>query len=122
GILAQHGSEAYYKRNEGGGAFSPVQALSRKPSVMHLGGAQHLTDLDGSGDQFLVQIGAQPEGFARREGDVWGAFRPFPRIPDINWQAANVQYVDLSGDGIPDVLVVEGDQLTWYPSIGKDGW
>src|SRR5262249_779929 len=40
----------------------------------------------------------------------------------VNWQDPNLHFVDLTGDGIPDVLLVQGDQLTWYPALGKDGW
>ncbi|MGB1276913.1 MAG: toxin TcdB middle/N-terminal domain-containing protein, partial [Nannocystaceae bacterium] len=48
--------------------------------------------------------------------------RAFRSLPNINFDAPNVQLIDLNGDGFADVLVADGSRFTWYPSLGRDGF
>ena len=54
--------------------------------------------------------------------DGWQPFRPFRSQPAISWDDPDLRTVDLDGDGLADVLITSDDALTWYPSLGLDGF
>src|SRR5262249_33087520 len=61
GILTQQAGAFFYKRNDGEGPFGSLERLAAIPSVAELdSGVQRITDLDGGGGRFLVQLGRQP--------------------------------------------------------------
>jgi hypothetical protein len=39
-----------------------------------------------------------------------------------DWKDPNLRFVDVTGDGIADVLVTEDNAYTWYPSLLKEGF
>ena len=39
-----------------------------------------------------------------------------------DWDDPNLRFLDLDGDGHPDVLLTDTDALTWYPSLATDGF
>ncbi|MFY0539667.1 FG-GAP repeat domain-containing protein [Nannocystis pusilla] len=43
-------------------------------------------------------------------------------MPEIDWADPNLQFIDLSGDGLPDVLLARDDHFVWYRSRGKEGF
>jgi RHS repeat-associated protein len=76
GILTQQAGAMFYKRNEGDGHFGSMARLATKPSIAEVGGGfQQITDLDGGGAKFLVQLGRSPQGYSERQGDSWGSFQ-----------------------------------------------
>ena len=56
------------------------------------------------------------------EPEKWEPFRTFRHVPNVNLDAPNVRYIDINGDGLSDILVHEQDRVTWYPSLGADGF
>jgi len=40
----------------------------------------------------------------------------------VDWNDADLRFIDLNGDGHADVLVTEHDVFTWYPSLAEDGF
>ena len=62
-------------------------------------------------------------GFYQRTDDArWEPFRPFVSSPNLNTRDPDLRFVDVTGDGIADILITEGDVLTWYPSLGEEGF
>ena len=51
----------------------------------------------------------------------WLPWQPFAALPTVDFDAPDVRLVDLDGDGHADLLVTEGESLTWYPSRGRGG-
>ena len=45
-----------------------------------------------------------------------------PFQPNVDWNDDNLQLIDLTGDGLADVLVTEDEVFTWYPSLGDAGF
>jgi RHS repeat-associated protein len=146
GILTEQAGGWFYKRNvsnlprDGSGAivldddaatsgpvracFEHVGVVASRPSLADLSaGQQHFLDLAGEGQTNLVQYRKPVAGFYEQEEDgEWQSFVPFSSSPNIEWRDPNLRFVDLDGDGFPDVLISEHEMFTWYRSSTKDGF
>jgi RHS repeat-associated protein len=135
GILTEQAEAWYYKRNlsannrvgEDGNErtaarFGPVELVASKPAVVLTAGTQFF-DLSGDGQMDLVQMEGSVRGFYDRTEDAgWAPFQPFVSWPNLNTRDADLRFVDLNGDGHPDILITEGETLTWYPSLAEEGF
>jgi RHS repeat-associated protein len=120
GILTEDDKGWYYKHNvsawnPGGGSatarFEPLTMLAGKPSGQPL----TLTDLNGDGNLCAVNFGLPAPGWFEYHADHgWSPFRQFAATANVNWADPNLRFVDLDGDGLPDVLITEDDAFTWY--------
>ncbi len=54
-------------------------------------------------------------GHAPRD-EGWGPFRPFRELPVVEWNDPNLRFVDVTGDGIADILITEDVAIRWHPS------
>ena len=124
GVLTEQADAWYYKRNLGNGTFGPIEQVAPKPSLAALSaGRQQLLDLAGEGHLDLVQFDGPMAGFHERtpEGG-WESFTRFKSVPNINTKDPNLRFVDITGDGHPDILISEDTIFTWYESLAKDGF
>jgi RHS repeat-associated protein len=102
--------------------LGPLETLSSIPARTGLAGQQFL-DLDGSGRLDLVTFADPVPGFYRRSTDErWEPFSAFRSLPAIDWSDANIRFVDLTGDGLADVLFTQDGLYTCYASLGSDGF
>jgi RHS repeat-associated protein len=124
GVLTEQATNWFYKPNLGNGRFGKIQVIETKPSLANLnGGQQQLLDLAGDGQLDLVQFRPQTPGFYERTTDEkWEPFRPFNSQLNVSWDEPNLRFIDLNGDGHADVLITENDAITWYPSLGEEGF
>jgi RHS repeat-associated protein len=124
GILTEQEEMWFYKPNLGSGKFGPQKKIAVKPSLAALsGGRQQLLDLAGDGRLDVVEFdGPVPGFFERTQDDGWENFRPFVSLPNISWRDPNLRFVDLTGDGHADVMIVKGEVLAWYPSLAEEGF
>ncbi|WP_050787615.1 SpvB/TcaC N-terminal domain-containing protein [Rhodococcus jostii] len=84
---------------------------------------QQLLDLSGDGRLDLATFEDPDPGFFARAGDSgWEPFRAFPGLPRLNWTEPNLRYVDLTGDGLADVLITGDDVHTFHRSLGEGGF
>ncbi len=124
GVLIDDDRAWYYKANAGGGELAPPRALPTLPSPSALvGRTQQLMDLGGDGQMDLVAYGAPVSGYATRtmDGD-FDPFRTFTALPNIDWNDPNLRFIDIDGDGLPDLLISEDEAFVWYRSLAKDGF
>jgi RHS repeat-associated protein len=123
GVLGEHDGAWTYKPALGDAHFGPQQVLTSRPALGRLGGGRQLVDLDGDGRMDLMLLDETAPGFHERtdEGD-WQPFRAFVRRPVVGWDDPNVRMVDLTGDGLADVLITEDDAISCYPALGKEGF
>jgi RHS repeat-associated protein len=137
GILTEQGGSWFYKPNLSPvnqqtvngelltmPRFGPMQVVARQPSLASLhSGRQQLMDLSGDGQLDLVQYDGSPAGFFERTEDAnWKPFQVFDSLPRVDWGNPNLKFIDLTGDGFPDLLVSEGDVFTWYLSLSTQGF
>lgn len=124
GIFTEQGDGWYFKPNLGGGKFGEIELIRSRPSTANLsGGEQQLIDLAGDGQLDVVEFEGPLSGFYERTPDGnWDSFKPFTFLPNITWNNPNLKHVDLSGDGHADILILEGETITWYPSLAELGF
>ncbi|BCI89968.1 hypothetical protein NIIDMKKI_51740 [Mycobacterium kansasii] len=119
GILADEAGWWYYKANLGEGQFGSAAVVSSQPRS----GRDRLIDLDGDGRPALVCLdGPVPGYYERAPGAGWENLRAFERLPALVWDDPALRFVDVDGDGRPDVLVTEDEALAWYPFLGDEGF
>lgn len=123
GVLVPGERAWLYKPNLGEGRLAAPALLRSLPAPAELGGGpQQLADLGGDGNLDLVSYAPLAGFFERTPDRDWAPFLAFPRSPNIDWEDPNLRFVDLDGDGFPDVLITEQDALVWYRSRAKDGF
>jgi RHS repeat-associated protein len=132
GILTDQGGGWGYKRNlspletNGGRArLGPLEAVESLPSRGSLRDDAQLQflDLSGNGRPDLVALAEPAPGFFERtEDESWAPFQGFGSLPRIDWSDPNLKLVDVTGDGLADVLITEDGIYTFYPSLGADGF
>ena len=124
GVLAEQDRSWFYKPNLGDGRFGALKIVATRPSLAALsGGRQEFMDIAGDGNLDLVDLSAPVPGFYERTLDAgWTGFRTFHSLPVRDWGDANLRFVDLTGDGIADVLITEDDAFTWHPSLLREGF
>jgi RHS repeat-associated protein len=122
GVLVEQGDSWFYKPNAGKGHFRPLKLVAHKPSGA-AEGKQQLLDLEGDGALDLVSLDPPAPGFYERTVDEgWGSFRAFHSFPVRDWHDPNLRFVDITGDGIADVLITEDDAFIWHPSFLDEGF
>lgn len=121
GILQSNTASTIYWRPEGNGCY--VQDGPRQfPIERDLGRPDlALLDLDSNGHLDLVVTAPARAGYYRHDETEWQTFRPFERAP-TNLASEHVQYVDLSGNGLADLVLFAGRNLLVYPSLGSEGF
>ncbi len=99
-----------------------LETLPSLPDRADLAGQQFL-DLDGSGRLDLVTLTGPAPGFFRRATDAtWEPFMSFRSLASIDWNNPNVRLVDVTGDGLADVLFTQDGLYTYYPTLGSAGF
>jgi RHS repeat-associated protein len=128
GLLTEDESAWYYKRNvstwnrEGGptqARFEPLVVVAEKPSVPGL----TLTDLNGDGNLCAVKLAPPDPGWFEYTPDTgWSPFRSLQATASVDWQSPELRIVDVTGDGLADVLICEDEAFSWHEWIVDSGF
>jgi RHS repeat-associated protein len=127
GAFSEQGNGWYYLPNlivatEGEVRFGPLEAVPMRPNRT-LASAAQLMDLGGDGRLDLAVLNGPDAGlYQHDEDDGWRPFRAFRCRLNRDLNDPNLRLVDLDGDGLPDVLITEGDELVWHQGLGRDGF
>ncbi len=71
----------------------------------------------------VVDLRGPTPGYFRRTFERgWEPFKTFDALPELEWSDPNVKFVDLTGDGLADILLTEEGLFTLYPSLGELGF
>ncbi|KAB8194366.1 hypothetical protein FKV24_006005 [Lysobacter maris] len=123
GLLFSTPSACQFWRNLGDGRFAAALTPQAMPVQRDVSsGRQLLTSLQGNGQLDCVVAESGQAGYYRyRRNSGWSAFQAFPQWAPESATAA-AQYVDLSGSGLTDLLVMQDASLRWYPGRGEEGY
>lgn len=124
GILSEQNGAWYYKPNIGDARFGNLQTVTTLPAIVGGGGQRHqFLDLAGDGQLDVVQFSGPVSGFYERTAEGgWDSLRTFRSLPNVDWGDPNLRFIDLTGDGLADVLITEDEAFTWAPSLGEEGF
>jgi RHS repeat-associated protein len=133
GVLLEADGGWWYKRSLGGAArpdgghgparFGPLEAVPVLPVGAALSPTQQLVDVDGDGRLDLLHLGEPASGFyAHAEDGRWEPFVTFESSPVVDWRDPNLRWVDLDGDGRPDILITQDDAFLWHRSRARLGF
>lgn len=115
----------FYQRNNGS-SFAPPHVLPVRPSLT-AGAEAHFQDLDQNGRLDLVCTDADGriQGYHERENaDSWSEYSVFSDVPTESTVASSMISIDLTGDGLADLLGIgpDGQELIWRQNLGKRGY
>ncbi len=80
-------------------------------------------DMGGDGLVDLVVDAPPVSGFFEATPDgQWQPFRRFARFPSLNLADPNLRLVDLTGDGLTDILITRDRHFLWYRCLGEEGY
>ncbi|MES2110191.1 MAG: SpvB/TcaC N-terminal domain-containing protein, partial [Bacteroidota bacterium] len=124
GILTEQGESLYYKSNLGDGRFTQAVPVTPTPSLSGLSnGTMQLSALEADGRKFFVHTEAPVRGYYEIADDSGiFPFQAFDDYPVIDFKDANTKFLDLNGDGRPDIIISEENVFRYYPSLGISGY
>jgi RHS repeat-associated protein len=124
-IVELGGTNVRYWRNLGGGKFDMPRSFVNVPASWRLSdtGVQ-LLDANGDGRADLLVTSGEMAGYYPM--DFSGGFNPksyqrYPQAPSFNLEDPEVRLIDLTGDGVTDVLR-SGTSLECYFNDPLEGW
>lgn len=114
----------YYPRRQDGGFDRPVR-FAQAPSARLAGGEGRFVDLDGNGvpdvlftdDEFYALYLRDGTGYADRPQVI-----PRKEAPPVDLRDAHVRLADMNGDGVQDLVRVDGAGVTYWPYLGNGTW
>ncbi|HEU5032975.1 MAG TPA: SpvB/TcaC N-terminal domain-containing protein [Spirillospora sp.] len=128
GVFTEQGGAWFYKRNLSPidarrVRFAPMERADARPDVALSGGRVQFMDLAGDGRTDVVVLDGPAPGLYEHDGDQgWEPFRPFALGLDRDAADPGLRFVDLTGDGLADVLISEDDAFLWHGSLGEQGF
>lgn len=137
GVLISGDDGWFYKRNmstskrdfrtqeiEDCPSLGAIETIRSVPSICPSSGETTFTDVQGDGILDLVWMGNPTWGFFSRNTDSgtgWNGFQNFKSMPRISHDQT-FKFIDLTGDGLPDILIFQECAFIWFASLGEDGY
>ncbi len=128
GLLYADRTSTFYcapEKSGGNGAAVGYAAPSSLPQLPNLPiGAPSVvvTDLDGDGRQELLLTQPGSAGFFRANPDrSWSGFRALDAFP-TDYAESFSEFVDITGNGLNDLVRVRRDSISYSKSIGARGY
>jgi RHS repeat-associated protein len=123
GVLSTTSGGWWYQRPAGEGRFYPPAAVAELPTKGQSDGAAGLRDVDGSSRTAYVSESSVPVGSTLRRPDrTWDEFRSFRERAVRDLSDPRLSRLDLTGDGVADLVSRGPDELVWTAGRGRDGY
>lgn len=122
GLLSRdYGGTLRYRRNLGDGRLTDARPLASRPAVTDARAtATQLAKPFGDARTAVLDSRHGP-GFQDRSSDGdWHGWAAFAAVASS--VGAGARSVDLTGDGMADVLAADNGSLRWHPAAGRHGW
>jgi RHS repeat-associated protein len=120
GVLETTPGGWWYRPPGGNGSYDPPEPVAELPPTGSAGTAG-MRDVDGTG---RVGMAAEAGGLAgssvRQPDGSWDRYQP--QVTRAVLPDPGPQRLDLTGDGLPDLLTRGADALRWTQSLGRDGY
>jgi len=123
-FLEMSGETVRYWRNRGGGRFAVPREMDKAPPELLATAGSQLIDANGDGRTDLLVTRDNMNGYYPLQfGGLWDrrSFRPYAYAPSFDLTDPEVHLVDLTGDGITDVIR-SGTRLECFFNDPHDGW
>lgn len=103
--------------------YSPPRVPQAFPIERNVDGAtEQLMDLTGNGQLNLVVSKGSTTGYYEANSDrTWQSFQTFRSFP-TDFSNPENQLLDMTGDGLTDILRMDSQRIWIYPGKGKDGF
>jgi RHS repeat-associated protein len=112
-----------YWKNLGDGEFDEPRMLSGAPAGLALDDpGVALADLDGDGRLEVLQRGDLSGFFRAGPEGPFARFERFPTAPPFDPADPNLRFIDLTGDGRADALLLSDNLLYWFENRGVEGF
>ncbi|MEJ7608867.1 MAG: toxin TcdB middle/C-terminal domain-containing protein, partial [Bryobacteraceae bacterium] len=113
-----------YWRNLGDGLLDRPRSMPQIPLGIALSqSGVGFGDMGGDGQaDLLVHSGPLPGFFETTSDGTWQVFKPYDVFPSFDLSDPNVRLVDLTGNGLSDALMTEGDHFLWFQCLGEKGY
>lgn len=123
GFLSSNNQTTLYWKPKGNGEYELPETPEQFPIERNLGSGEYsLVSLEGNGKLDLVVGAAQRGGFYQCNPDgSWEPYIDFQSYP-LEYVNPNKNMIDVNGDGIPDIMIIENEGSRIYTSLKKDGY
>ena len=136
GILCPTPDAWYYKRNLSAAniaeqpgkselitpKFGPLREIGHIPGHGDAVRRQFLT-LDGDGMVDVAALSGVEQGYYARTAERdFAPLKRFDLLPQLEWGDPNIKFIDVTGDGLADVLISEDGLFTVHASLGSSGF
>jgi RHS repeat-associated protein len=113
-----------YWKNLGNGVLDRPRLMPRAPVGVTLSQpGVAFADMAGDGRADLLVLAEPVQGFYETTADgTWETFKPIPSLPSFRLSDPDVRLVDLTGDGLTDVLMTRDHHFLWWECRGEDGY
>jgi RHS repeat-associated protein len=124
-LMLDRGLTGYYPHRPKGGFERPV-FWRQGPTARLTDRNARLVDLDADGITDLLVTDERFFQLHLRDGDNGWRPRPVtvarPEAPPVSFQDPRIHLADMNGDGLQDLVRVDGSGVTYWPYLGNASW
>lgn len=123
-VLSTTPGRFHYWENTGDGRIQRRHPPHAHPAGVSLADPDvAVGDLEGNGLPDLIVNRSGRTGFYEADPERgWRPFKPFDVHPTFDLSDPNLRLVDLTGDGLSDLLITGRSQFLWSRCLGKNGY